>query len=213
MPIPASFSSELTTCLLPPPGCTISTRYETSSLDLPKLFVDAMTVRLDVFCTEQGCRVANELDTDDGRSWHWVTYDRATDTSMATVRLVPPPHDPHPNGSTDLQARKYIKLSRLAVLPQGRRQGLARALCGQALDWAVRNRTKIDAAWDGLVLVHAQVDAERMWERLGFKTDEKLGRWVEEGIDHLGMWRMVDVNITDELSSEGPRNAKNVYFL
>lgn len=47
--------------------------------------------------------------------------------------------------------------------------------------------------WRGLVLVHAQVDVERMYEGLGFVRDEGLGRWEEEGIMHVGMFRRVEV--------------------
>ncbi|KAF3398413.1 hypothetical protein F1880_006483 [Penicillium rolfsii] len=48
-------------------------------------------------------------------------------------------------------------------------------------------------AWRGLVLVHAQVDVEGMYRGLGFVRDEGLGRWDEEGIEHMGMFRRVDV--------------------
>lgn len=49
------------------------------------------------------------------------------------------------------------------------------------------------ASWRGLVLVHAQVDVEGMYRGLGFVTDEGLGRWDEEGIEHVGMFRRVEV--------------------
>jgi hypothetical protein len=41
----------------------------------------------------------------------------------------------------------------------------------------------------GVVLVHAQVDVETMYAGLGFETDQSLGRWDEEGIEHVGMFR------------------------
>lgn len=44
-----------------------------------------------------------------------------------------------------------------------------------------------------MVLVHAQVSVEKVWEKMGFVTDPRLGRWDEEGIEHLGMWKRVDV--------------------
>lgn len=43
--------------------------------------------------------------------------------------------------------------------------------------------------WNGLVLVHAQTVVESFYKRLGFVTDEGMGRWYEEGIEHLAMWR------------------------
>lgn len=79
-------------------------------------------------------------------------------------------------------------------MPEAREKGLARRLCEETVDWAVRNAVEIDKMWEGLVLVHAQVNVEKVWERLGFETDGRLGRWNEEGIEHLGMWRQLDMN-------------------
>ena len=47
--------------------------------------------------------------------------------------------------------------------------------------------------WKGLVLVHAQKEIERFWAGLGFVRDEGMGVWWEEGIEHVGMWRRVDL--------------------
>ncbi|KAJ5490726.1 hypothetical protein N7539_002293 [Penicillium diatomitis] len=49
------------------------------------------------------------------------------------------------------------------------------------------------APWRGLVLVHAQVDVEAMYRGMGFTQDKALGMWDEEGIQHVGMFRRVDV--------------------
>jgi predicted GNAT family N-acyltransferase len=105
-----------------------------------------------------------------------------------------------------------VKLTRVAVLPEYRGHGLGRRLVETALEWAASHAADIDAAavqlaqtqedgkgggvpsgWRGLVLVHAQVDVERMYSGLGFVTDEGLGRWDEEGIEHVGMFRRVEV--------------------
>ena len=83
-------------------------------------FQDAMTVREEVFVTEQGVPLENELDGDDYRSFHWVVYasvasactpphrqhhhhhpgsggggSSTTRIPVGTIRLVPPPHAPH----------------------------------------------------------------------------------------------------------------------
>lgn len=50
-------------------------------------------------------------------------------------------------------------------------------------------RARMRTTWTGLVLVHAQVDVEGMYARLGFERDEGMGRWMEEGIEHVGMWK------------------------
>lgn len=160
--------------------------------------------------------------------------------AIGVIRLVPPPHAPHcPGGITaetpertpkcehehsahgqepggyDMLHEPYIKLTRVAVLPEYRGKGIARLLVETAVDWARRwpggiqaagDRVRRDVdgdasdasdasagegAWNGLVLVHAQVSVEGMYRRLGFETDEGMGRWDEEGIDHVGMWMRV----------------------
>ncbi|KAK4038152.1 acyl-CoA N-acyltransferase [Parachaetomium inaequale] len=87
---------------------------------LPRTFLDAMTVRSQVFVQEQNIPQANEFDADDPRCAHWVIYasvnqtvspavtDAATgavlrprqsetqSVPIGTVRLVPFPHPPHP---------------------------------------------------------------------------------------------------------------------
>ena len=50
-----------------------------------------------------------------------------------------------------------------------------------------------EGGWNGLVLAHAQEGVQKWWEGQGFVRDGGLGRWVEEGIWHVGMWRRVDV--------------------
>ncbi|KAK8177863.1 acyl-CoA N-acyltransferase [Phyllosticta citrichinensis] len=107
-----------------PPTATITnydgTRHasEQMAADIPQTFKDAMTVRERVFVEEQNIALENEFDADDARSFHWVVYASvgatgttnrfkpgangdSTDPSahrvaVGTVRLVPPPHPPHP---------------------------------------------------------------------------------------------------------------------
>lgn len=40
--------------------------------DVPKVFLDAMEIREQVFVIEQGVPLENEFDSDDARSCHWV---------------------------------------------------------------------------------------------------------------------------------------------
>lgn len=47
--------------------------------------------------------------------------------------------------------------------------------------------------WNGLVLLHAQTTVETFYKRLGFVTDPGMGRWYEEGIEHLAMWRRLEL--------------------
>lgn len=47
--------------------------------------------------------------------------------------------------------------------------------------------------WKGLVCVHAQEQVERVWAKWGFERDEGMGRWDEEGIGHVGMFRRLEL--------------------
>ena len=165
----------------------------------PRVFIDAMTVRVRVFCTEQHCAIEPELDEDDPRSWHWVLYahkegqNQHNSIPVSVIRIVPPPHGPHPNGYHDPHEEAYCKLGRVATMREWRGKGLSRQVIEAAFEWLGKNRHAVGNEWKGNVLAHAQVVVEKMYERMGFKTDEKLGRWDEEGIEHLGMWRRVDI--------------------
>ncbi len=169
---------------LPPPGDAIANydRTLTSSdqpPNVPGIFKEAMSVREEVFVDEQHVPLENELDADDARSFHWVVYAsvsniqgsesgdgrKSSETArmpVGTVRLVPPPHPPHPEpGSThaidNAEAEEppanggerktsfhdgkepYVKLGRLATLKPYRGLGLGRLLLNAALNWAARN--------------------------------------------------------------------------
>ncbi|KAK4992321.1 hypothetical protein LTR66_006317 [Elasticomyces elasticus] len=160
--------------------------------------------------------------------------------AVGTIRLVPPPHPPHPEpGSSHMVDNKevteldlhgsdrqtsmhdgkepYVKLGRLAVLKDYRRIGLSNLLIKEALNFAAANPTLLlpplsptsaeqrrrsegtntptDTTWRGLVLVHAQAlpSVQHVWQRHGFVADEAMGMWVEEGIEHVGMWKRLEV--------------------
>ncbi|EAL91038.1 hypothetical protein KXW98_002994 [Aspergillus fumigatus] len=212
-PNPKSF----TVALQPPPkqDLTLPTPSNPFPPTNPPTFNDAMTIRLKVFVEEQHVSASAEIDDDDPRSWQWVLYDSSSSVKspVAVIRLVPPPHAPHelitnPGANASLSKydtahEPYIKLTRVAVLREYRGLGLGRRLVEEALGWARGHVKEIQEAcrrvagrelrWKGLVLVHAQVQGEKMYERFGFVTDEKMGRWDEEGIEHVGMWKRIDL--------------------
>ncbi|KAK3654410.1 hypothetical protein LTR56_004040 [Elasticomyces elasticus] len=224
---------------------------------IPQGFLDAMSVREQVYVEEQGVPLENELDDDDKRSFHWTVYasvpsknstplvqavengnqngrrvSSSTKIPIGTIRLVPPPHAPHPspnshhktdavNGdvrkhSTSVHDGKeaYIKLGRLTVIPPYRKAGISKLLIETALAYARNHPYEVMPGWDpakfeslkqdsdlmsrvdwkGLVLVHAQVGVQKVWRRYGFETDESMVSWDEEGIEHVGMWKKLDVS-------------------
>ena len=114
----------------------------------------------------------------------------------------------------------YVTLGRLATLSSHRGLGIGKQLVNSALQWAGANASVLrrkepeeggggkggveeekeekeegneNNGWDGLVLVHAQVGAEGFYARLGFVTDGGLDRWLEEGEEHLAMWKRLEV--------------------
>lgn len=62
-----------------PPGSKIA-QYDRSKQssqqpsDVPHAFIEAMSVREEVFVKEQKVPLENELDDDDQRSFHWIAY-------------------------------------------------------------------------------------------------------------------------------------------
>jgi predicted GNAT family N-acyltransferase len=109
----------------------------------------------------------------------------------------------------------FLTLGRLAILPEFRKVGVSKLLIDSALTMAhdyphiiseppsssltedlhahlgVNLDTNTD--WNGLVLIHAQIGLQKFWARYGFEVDEGMGIWDEEGMDHVAMWRRMDL--------------------
>jgi predicted GNAT family N-acyltransferase len=57
--------------------------------------------------------------------------------------------------------------------------------------------------WEGLIMIHAQVSIKKMWEKQGFSEELRNEKgeveiaaephWIEEGIEHVGMWKRLEV--------------------
>ncbi|UNI19935.1 hypothetical protein JDV02_006077 [Purpureocillium takamizusanense] len=107
----------------------------------------------------------------------------------------------------------YVKLGRLAVLHEFRGNNLAGLLVNTALAWLKRNPSYFDPSitelgleqvgaanetdvpkWGGLVCVHAQERVVGAWKKWGFRVDEGMGKWWEEGIPHVGMFQRLEVS-------------------
>lgn len=208
----------------------------TADLQLSQLFHDALFIRTAVFVLEQHCSAAEEIDVDDGISWHWVVYADKEDEEggkgsgggkantlrseydhtagskrpAATIRLVPAQahadaDDEKAVEGPDYKSSKvwdhnepYVKIGRLATVSPCRGRGYGKILVNAALGFAGRNGGKMvrDTSlgeWKGLLLAHAQKSVEGWYKSLGFELDEGMGSWWEEGIEHVAMWKSVEV--------------------
>ncbi|KAI1496410.1 acyl-CoA N-acyltransferase [Biscogniauxia marginata] len=110
----------------------------------------------------------------------------------------------------------YVKIGRLAVIPEFRGHHISTQLWAAAGKWLAEHPTYFDPSvaelgmdqlkagaagdiprWNGLVCCHAQESVVKIYERWGFKVDEGMGRWVEEGIPHVGMFLRLPIKETD----------------
>jgi predicted GNAT family N-acyltransferase len=106
----------------------------------------------------------------------------------------------------------YIKLGRIAVLKEFRGAGISKILANAAMTWAQQNPTYFNPSiesmgmdnmgasstdeipvWKGLMCVHAQEQVAKAWAKWGFQLDEGMGTWIEEGINHVGMFQRFDI--------------------
>lgn len=185
------------------------------------VFVDEQACAADMELDDDDARSWHWVMYDTTPSNTTTTYSEAEKEKkpIGVIRLVPPPHAPHEHlhptiaDGVDTTATRerhdgpFVKITRVALLQEYRGRGLSRDLVDVALQWAARHPAQIEAAsssasssepitarWDGLVLVHAQTTIEGLYGRMGFETDRGLGTWTEERIEHVGMWRSIEVS-------------------
>jgi predicted GNAT family N-acyltransferase len=124
--------------------------------------VEALKLRHDVFCVEQGVPEHEELDGRDGDGIHLVAV--AESEMLGTCRL--------------LMVGSTAQFSRLAVRRSVRRQGIATALLREA-DAEARARG------GRRIVLHAQTYARRLYELAGYRPRGRV--FTEAGIEHIAM--------------------------
>lgn len=91
----------------------------------------------------------------------------------------------------------YAMIGRLATLKAFRGKGYGKILVEQALDWARQHPGEIKGEsgedWKGLMLIHAQLKVEAWYKSMGWIRDDGMGQWWEEGIEHVAMWKRVNL--------------------
>lgn len=122
----------------------------------------AFAVRQKVFVEEQGVSRSIEYDGLDNQCWHVVAW--YGDQVVGTGRMLP--------------LADYLKIGRMAVLPEHRHKGVGGRMLSMLLDMAAQAGAR-------QVVLHAQVQAVPFYQRYGFRitSDE----YLEAGIRHVTM--------------------------
>ena len=124
-------------------------------------------IRTKVFQEEQGVSKELEFDGLDEQAVHFLAYVNGKAIGTARIREIAP---------------DTVKIERLAVLPEARKQGIARQLMKTALK-VISQQNK------SLVIVHAQEYIARLYQQLGFEiVGEKFS---EAGIVHVKMLKQL----------------------
>jgi len=120
-------------------------------------------IRTKVFQEEQGVSAELEFDGLDELAVHFLAYIQGK--AIATARIREIDHD-------------TVKIERLAVLPEARRQGVARQLMATALKVIVQQHKS-------LAIVHAQEYVAPLYQQFGFEIVGE--RFTEASIAHVKM--------------------------
>lgn len=127
----------------------------------------AVRLRHEVFCVEQGVPVREEVDGRDHQGLHLVAI--SGEQMLATCRIVMV-------GST-------AQFSRLAVRAWARRRGIATALLKAA-------EAETRAAGGRRMVLHAQTYARQLYENAGYRGHGRV--FWEAGIEHVAMEKRLD---------------------
>ena len=128
---------------------------------------EALALRHEVFCVEQGVPERDELDGRDHEGIHLVAV--RDGELLATCRIVLV-------GST-------AQFSRLAVRREARRQGIATAMLAVADE-------ESRAGGARRIVLHAQTYARDLYDQAGYRPRGRV--FWEAGIEHVAMEKLLD---------------------
>lgn len=128
------------------------------------IYLDALRIRSEVFMKEQGVPFEREVDKDEANTIHFVLYSDQKE-AIATLRLLP-------------LNDKELKLQRMAVLKNYRKQGLGKILILEAEDFAKLQGFKV-------IKLGAQLSAIPFYESLGYQAYGE--EFIDAGIAHIHM--------------------------
>lgn len=130
-----------------------------------KEFIDAIRIRVDVFIIEQECQPGWEPDELDKESRHFIAQAGKEIVSTLRVRETAP-HE--------------IKIERMVTKKEYRGKGISKKL----LNFVIQeiNKTKPERIW-----IEAQIQAQKFYEKMGFKVISKQYDLWNTGILHVEM--------------------------
>ena len=131
----------------------------------PVLLYDMLALREAVFVVEQTC-VYLELDGLDKQAWHLLALKEKQ--VIACLRVLPP-----------IGQEVRVRIGRVAVAPQWRKQGLATVMMDKAVA-----KARLEYPDTG-VFLDAQTYLKTFYESLGFHVCGS--EFLEDGIPHIPM--------------------------
>lgn len=140
---------------------------QVKTVDYQAEIADIKNIRIKVFQEEQGVAAELEFDGLDDDAIHLLAYQNNKAIGTARIREI---------------NRDTIKIERLAVLPEARKQGVGKKLMEVALE-NIYQRNKSQ------VIVHAQEYVSHLYQQLGFKTVGE--KFSEASIDHVKMIKLL----------------------
>ena len=136
---------------------TIKSVWPNNELEISK-------IRKEVFILEQNVPEEMEWDEFDQESLHWLVMLNKKPIATARIRSV---------------SNKKVKIERLAVLKNNRREKIATNLMNEIIEY-IKNRRS-----SSTITLNAQTEALNFYDKLGFK---KIGdTFIEAGIEHIKM--------------------------
>ncbi|KAJ9103014.1 hypothetical protein QFC20_004822 [Naganishia adeliensis] len=151
--------------------------YEVVVADTPELVQACHDIRIEVFVTEQGFSMEDEMDQYDasGKSAHLLLNKLEESQVEGEKKRVP-------IGVVRIITAKN-KLGRLAILKPYRSYGFGKVLVMSVHDWA---RNQLQADDDKITIaLHSQIHAIPFYEKCGYRSEGE--RFDEDGAPHQKM--------------------------
>ena len=134
------------------------------------IYLDALRIRQEVFIKEQEVPESREIDEDEAHAIHFVLYkDEQSKQPMATLRLLPSDNE-------------KIKLQRMAVLKDFRKQGLGRVIMEAAEAFAKEQNYK-------KLYLGAQLTALPFYQSLAYETEGE--EFLDADMPHIQAFKLL----------------------